>query len=100
MQQNNQYNLEDLIGFRRDLHRHPEIFFQEQRTSAKIIEYIKKLGIKDEQIRRVAVTGIIVDIQGTGKPSNKPFRVALRADMDGLPMKVYTKPLDAKFIMI
>ena len=68
MQQNNQYNLKDLIDFRRDLHRHPELFFQEQRTSTKIIEYIKKLGIKDEQIRRVALTGIIVDIQGTGKP--------------------------------
>lgn len=88
MEQKGLYDLENLIDFRRDLHKHPELFFQESRTSAKIIEYLKKLGIQDSQIRRVAKTGIIVDIQGQGPPSNKPFIIALRADMDGLPIKV------------
>lgn len=88
MQGNQLYQIESLIDLRRDLHKHPEIFFEEKRTSAKIIEYVKSLGIKDEQIRRVALTGIIIDVQGKGAPSGKPFRIALRADMDALPIKV------------
>lgn len=89
MQTNKVYDLVKLIAFRRDLHRHPEIFFEEKRTSSKIIEFLLSIGIKQEQIRRVAKTGIIVDIQGQGAPSGKPFRVALRADMDALPIKVF-----------
>lgn len=88
-QSSNLYDLPDLITFRRDLHQNPELFFQESRTSAKVIEYLLKLGIKQEQIRRVSLTGIIVDIQGRAPPSGKPFRVALRADMDALPIKVF-----------
>ncbi len=88
-QSTNLYDLPDLITFRRDLHQNPELFFQESRTSAKIIEYLTKLGVKQEQIRRVSLTGIIVDIQGKAAPSGKPFRIALRADMDALPIKVF-----------
>ncbi len=88
MQSQNLYDLDQLITFRRDLHQNPELFYQEIRTSSKIIEYLLKLGIKQDQIRRVASTGIIVDIQGKAQPSGKPFRIALRADMDALPIKV------------
>ena len=90
MESKNLYNLDQLITFRRDLHQNPELFYQEVRTSSKIIEYLTKLGIKDDQIRRVASTGIIVDIQGKAPPSGKPFRIALRADMDALPIKVFS----------
>jgi len=100
MEQKGLYNLEDLVDFRRDLHKHPELFFEETRTSAKIIEYLKKLGIKDSQIRRVAKTGIIVDIQGQGPESGKPFRIALRADMDALPIKVNFLKREFQLIII
>jgi metal-dependent amidase/aminoacylase/carboxypeptidase family protein len=88
MEQSQLYHQDSLIELRRDIHKHAELFFQEKRTSAKIIEYLTRLGIKEHQIRRVTITGIIVDIQGQGPPSGKPFRVAFRADMDGLPIKV------------
>jgi len=83
----NLYNLEALIDFRHDLHKHPELAFQEFRTNTKILEYLSVLGVPQENIRQVAQTGILVDIKGTAPPSGKPFCIALRADMDGLPIK-------------
>ena len=88
MQSNSLYNQEKLTEFRHDLHKHAELSFQEERTSAKIVEYLKSLGVQDSQIRRVAKTGLIVDIKGKAEPSGKPYIIALRADMDGLPIKV------------
>lgn len=88
MQTSQLYDFDRLVEFRRDLHKHPEIFFQEFRTSAKIIDYLLSLGIKETQIRKVAITGLIVDIPGKGKQFGKPKCIALRADMDALPIKV------------
>ena len=88
MQSKTLYNLDELIVWRRDIHQNPELFYQEFRTSTKIIEYLIKLGITQDQMRIVALTGIVVDIQGKAPPSGKPFRIALRADMDALPIQV------------
>jgi len=88
------YDLEDLIKLRKDLHMHPEIGYHEYRTADKIIEYLFKLGINENQIRRVARTGIIVDIYGKGQPSGKPFCIAIRADMDGLPIQEVTPDIE------
>jgi amidohydrolase len=82
------YNYEQLVEFRHDLHQHPELSFQEVRTSSKIVDMLKSYDIKDSQIRIVAKTGLIVDIIGKAKASGKPFCVAFRADMDALPIKV------------
>jgi len=83
----NLYDLQKLTDFRHDMHMHPELAFQETRTSAKIAEYLLNLGVPKENMRKVAITGLVVDIEGTAPPSGKPLCIALRADMDGLPIK-------------
>ena len=70
----------DLIGFRRDLHRHPELAFQEVRTAAEVSRALTRLGIAHRT--GVGGTGIVADIPG-GRPG--PM-LALRADMDALPI--------------
>lgn len=69
-----------LLAWRRDLHQNPELGNREKRTSAIVAEHLKKLGI-DVQTG-VAVTGVVGVLKG-GKPG--PV-VALRADMDALPV--------------
>jgi len=94
MESNKLYDLERLTNFRHDLHKHAELSYKEVRTSGKIIEYLTSLGINESQIRKVAQTGLIVDITGTAPASGKPFCVALRADMDGLPIKEDNPEID------
>lgn len=62
------FDLERLIKFRKHMHKYPELAYEEVETSKNIIEYLKTLGIEDSQIRRVAKTGIIVDIKGKAPP--------------------------------
>lgn len=68
-----------LVEFRREIHRHPELGFQEVQTARSIADRLRALGIP---VRTgVAVTGVVADL-GTGGP-----RIALRADMDALPIQ-------------
>lgn len=70
-----------LIEQRRDFHMHPELMYQEVRTSKVVAERLRKLGL--EEIKTgIAKTGVTAIIKG-GKPG--PV-VALRADMDALPI--------------
>lgn len=69
-----------VIACRRDLHEHPELGNQETRTAGIIAEQLKKLGLEVQT--GVARTGVVAILKG-GKPG--PV-VALRADMDGLPV--------------
>ena len=73
--------LPDLIAFRRDLHAHPETAFNEHRTARLIAERLEALpGIS---VRRgLAGTGVVATI---GEELSGPC-IALRADMDALPM--------------
>jgi amidohydrolase len=75
-----QYHAE-LTGIRRDLHAHPELSFNEQRTSGVVAGYLKKLGI--ETHTGLAKTGVVAVIPGK---KNGGKGIALRADMDCLPM--------------
>jgi amidohydrolase len=70
----------ELRDIRRDLHAHPELAFQESRTSAKVVEYLKKWGI--ETHTGLAKTGVV----GIIRNGNSGRGVGLRADMDCLPM--------------
>jgi amidohydrolase len=69
-----------VIAWRRDFHEHPELGNQEFRTSEIIAKYLTSLGIEIKT--GVAKTGVVGILKG-GKPG--PV-VALRADMDGLPV--------------
>jgi len=71
---------EELVSWRRDFHRHPELGFEEFRTSAVIREFLESLGL---QVETCAKTGLRAVLQG--KPGGRT--VALRADMDALPLE-------------
>jgi len=68
-----------VISWRRDLHEHPELSNREFNTQKKIAEHLKSLGI---ETRLLAKTGVVGVLKG-GKPGAV---VALRADMDALPV--------------
>jgi amidohydrolase len=70
-----------LIAWWRDIHQHPELGDQEKRTSQLVAEHLR--GLKLEVRERVARTGVVGILKG-GKPGRT---VALRADMDALPVK-------------
>ncbi|MGE3804163.1 MAG: M20 family metallopeptidase [Gemmataceae bacterium] len=76
--------LERIIACRRALHRHPELSWQETRTGELISATLERLGIAHR--RGVARTGIVADLPG---PAGVPI-VALRADMDALPVQEET----------
>ena len=68
-----------LVETRRDIHRHPELSFQEHRTAQRAAERLAELGIK---VRTgVGKTGVVGDLGNQGP------RIALRADMDALPIQ-------------
>lgn len=69
-----------VIAWRRDFHQHPELGNQETRTAGIIADHLRSLGI--EVKTGVAKTGVVGVLKG-GKPGRV---VALRADMDGLPV--------------
>lgn len=69
-----------LIDLRRDIHKHPELGFEEIRTMEKISSILNSLNIKHKT--KIAKTGIIADIEG----EDKNFTIAFRTDMDALPM--------------
>lgn len=69
-----------LVDIRRDIHAHPELGFQETRTSALVAGILEELGLEVE--RGVAVTGVVGTLRG-GLPGPT---FGIRADMDALPM--------------
>lgn len=68
---------DELVELRRDLHAHPELSWAETRTTAIVAERLEAAGIA---VTRIEGTGLLADI-GDGGP-----RVALRADLDALPV--------------
>ena len=72
-----------VVEFRRDLHQHPELSWEEHRTARKIERALGDLGI---QSNRLQGTGVVADLPG---PDGVPA-VALRADIDALPIQEET----------
>ncbi len=76
-----------VIEWRRDFHAHPELGNREFRTAAKVAEHLIDLGLEVET--GVAHTGVVALLRGGDGPV-----IALRADMDGLPV---TEQVDVPF---
>ena len=70
----------DLTEWRQDLHAHPELAFQEHRTSDVVAAKLASWGI--EVTRGIAGTGLV----GTLRNGTSPRAIGIRADMDALPM--------------
>jgi amidohydrolase len=70
-----------VIAWRRDIHQNPELSNREFRTAAKVADHLRDLGL-DQVDTGIAHTGVVGTLRG-GRPG--PV-VALRADMDGLPV--------------
>ena len=71
----------EMKAIREDLHRHPELSYQEVRTSAIVIEKLKEYGVDEvEQVWNTGVVALIKGNRGEGKC------IAIRADLDALPV--------------
>jgi len=75
---------EELTAIRRDIHAHPEIGFEEKRTSEIVATKLAEWGI--EVHRNVGGTGVV----GVLRKGNGQTSIGLRADMDALPMEEFT----------
>ena len=69
-----------VVEWRRDLHRHPELGNQESRTARVVADHLRALGL--EPRTDIGPTGVVAVLKG-GRPGP---RIALRADMDALPV--------------
>lgn len=75
----------DLIRWRRHLHEHPELAYREEATSAYVEQELRAIGV--DGIERPAKTSLVAWVKGT-KPTDKPTKtVALRCDLDALPVE-------------
>jgi len=73
----------ELTAFRRDLHAHPELGFEEVYTAARVQEALRACGV-DAIHTGIGKTGVVATITGRAGASQR--MVGLRADMDALPM--------------
>jgi hippurate hydrolase len=76
---------DDLTAIRRDFHAHPEIGFEEVRTSGVVADKLSAMGM--EVHRGIGRTGVVGVLHGRGGPGR---RIGLRADMDALPIEETT----------
>ena len=77
--------LPEVLELRRDFHRHPELGFEEVRTSARVCEYLRSAGIEAQT--GIAQTGVAAVVEGTHPGPT----LLLRADMDALPIQEETQ---------
>ena len=74
----------DITAWRRDLHAHPELLFDVQRTAGTVTEKLKAFGC-DEVVTCIGRTGVVGIIRG--RKGSKGKTIGLRADMDALPIE-------------
>jgi amidohydrolase len=77
---------DEMTAWRRDFHQHPELGFEEVRTSGIVAEKLRSFGV-DEVITGIARTGVVGVIRGR---IESPRAIGLRADMDALPIEERT----------
>lgn len=73
-------DLDDFIQLRHDIHEHPELAFNETRTSDKVAQLLQEWGYQVE--RGIGGTGLVAQL----KLGNSPKSIGIRADMDALPI--------------
>jgi amidohydrolase len=76
--------LPSMVALRRDLHQHPELAFQEHRTAEVIATRLRDAGLEVEE--GIAKTGVVGLLEGGGAGPT----VAIRADIDGLPIEEHS----------
>ena len=76
----------EMVSIREDIHRHPELSNQEFRTSALVMEQLRSYGL--DSVEQVAATGVVGILYGTAEGAAKEGGrcLAIRADMDALPV--------------
>ena len=78
---------EEIAGWRRDYHRHPELLYDVNRTAADVAAKLRAFGC-DEVVEGIGRTGVVGVVRGEGAAPERPGRViGLRADMDALPIQ-------------
>ncbi|HUC49969.1 MAG TPA: M20 aminoacylase family protein [Xanthobacteraceae bacterium] len=78
---------QDIAGWRRDFHAHPELQFDVHRTAGAVADLLKSFGC-DEVVPGIGRTGVVGVIRGR-RPGGKKV-IGLRADMDALPLEEET----------
>lgn len=73
----------EITGWRRDLHAHPELRFEEHRTAGFVADKLRNFGC-DEVVTGIGQTGVVGVIRGRQTSSGKV--IGFRADMDALPL--------------
>jgi amidohydrolase len=73
----------ELTCIRRDLHQHPELGYEEVRTAGVVVEQLRRFGV-DEVHTGIGRTGVVAVVRG--REAGDGRAVALRADMDALPI--------------
>ena len=86
---------QDIVAWRHDLHRHPEILYEVHRTAGVVAEKLKAFGA-DEVTTGVGRTGVVGVIRG--RSNNSGNVIGLRADMDALPITEATGAAHASTI--
>ncbi|AVT81248.1 M20 aminoacylase family protein [Rhodopseudomonas palustris] len=75
---------DDATVWRRDIHAHPELMYDLDRTSALVADLLRQFGC-DEVVTGLGRTGVVGLVHGRGRSANRA--IGLRADMDALPIE-------------
>ena len=78
------HHFNDIVAIRRDIHQHPELRFDVERTAGIAADALNTLGISVKT--GIGKTGVVGDLEVSGATK----RIALRADMDALPIQEQT----------
>src|ERR1700760_5100630 len=77
----------EIQAWRRDIHQHPELGYEEKRTSAFVAERLRSFGC-DEVVTGLGGTGVVGVIKGRKPAAGRDVKtIGLRADMDALPIE-------------
>jgi amidohydrolase len=79
----------EITAWRRDIHAHPELQYDVQRTAASVADKLKAFGC-DEVVAGIGRTGVVGVIRGSRTGAGGRKVIGLRADMDALPLEEAT----------